>query len=125
MSQQPLKSHKDLRVWQRARLFVKDVYTASALLPASENYGLVSQLRWAAVSIPANLAEGNARRSRKDYAHFVSIASGSASEIETLLLLAGDLGFLKGDMKDNLLGTVGEIARMLNALQIALKKTDP
>lgn len=87
-----LQSHKDLRAWQFAYLLTKEVYTLTKAFPSSEKYGLISQMRRAAVSVPSNLAEGYNRSSRGEYRQFCSIALGSANELETQLLLARDLG---------------------------------
>ena len=86
-----VESFKQLIVWQKAMVLVKTVYAATAKLPQSEQYGLVSQMRRAAVSIPLNIAEGKKRSTRKDFKQFLHIAEGSAAELETQLLLAKEL----------------------------------
>lgn len=84
-------SFKDLLVWQRSVELAKAIYQLAAALPKHEAYGLASQLRRAAVSIPSNIAEGSKRGSRKDFRHFLLIASGSAAELETQLIIAHDV----------------------------------
>lgn len=86
-------THKDLDVWHEAIDFVVLVYTVTASFPQHELYGLSAQMRRAAVSIPSNIAEGAARRSNKEYAHFISIALGSLAELETQLIIAQRLGY--------------------------------
>jgi four helix bundle protein len=85
------QSFKELTVWKRAMELVKVVYRATAKLPREETFGLTSQMRRCAVSIPSNIAEGYRRKSRKDYLQFLHIADGSAAELETQVLIAKDL----------------------------------
>ncbi|HEX5417685.1 MAG TPA: four helix bundle protein [Chloroflexota bacterium] len=89
----PSRSFEDLIVWQRAHRFVLAVYSASAAFPREELFGLTSQLRRAAVSIPANIAEGYKRRGRLEKVRFLNIAQGSAEECSYYLILAQDLGY--------------------------------
>jgi four helix bundle protein len=88
------KTHKDLAVWQKAMDLVVEIYEATKLLPQSELYGLTSQIRRAAVSIPSNIAEGAARNHDKEFVQFLYISLGSAAELETQLLLAERLNFI-------------------------------
>jgi four helix bundle protein len=92
-----MQSHRDLDVWKLAMELARDVYKLARLMPKQEEYRLTGQMIRAAVSIAANIAEGHARATRKDYTHFVSIAKGSAAELETLLLLAVDAELLSRD----------------------------
>ena len=87
-------SHEGLRVWQDGMSLAEDVYHLTANMPAHERFGLVRQMRRAAVSIPANIAEGAGRSSKPDFVRFLSIARGSLSELETHLLLSERLGFI-------------------------------
>ena len=87
----PASSFRDLDVWKLAMQLARAVYVLTADFPREERYGLSSQLQRSAVSIPSNIAEGNGRKSTRDYTRFVSIASGSAAELQTQLLLAQDL----------------------------------
>lgn len=89
-----MRPHQKLEAWSRAIDLVTDVYQSSDKFPKEERYGLTSQIRRASVSIPANLAEGAGRRSQKEFAHFLSNSQGSASELETELIIANRLGYL-------------------------------
>ena len=93
-----VKSYRDLLVWQRSMDLVEICYVIASAFPKEEVYGLTSQLRRAVVSIPANIAEGHTRATRKDYAHFFSIARGSTAELETLVLLAESTEVLARDV---------------------------
>ena len=88
------KNHKELLVWQKAMQLVVDVYNLIRLLPKEETYGLSDQMRRAAISIPSNIAEGNARSSQKDMVHFLYIAQGSRAELETQLELCELIGYI-------------------------------
>ncbi len=116
-----VKDHKDLIVWQKAILLVKQLYQATSSFPNSEKYILCSQIQRAAISVPANIAEGKARATRKDYAQFLAIASGSASELETLIILAKELDYLEKQLCNALLSDLSEIRRMLNAMRKKLR----
>ncbi|MBI5816918.1 MAG: four helix bundle protein [Candidatus Yonathbacteria bacterium] len=107
-------SYEKLTVWQKAMDLVEAVYKETIVFPESEKYGLVSQMRRAAVSIPSNIAEGSRRSTKKDFRHFLIIAFGSGSELETQIRIAVRIGFLK---KDSTMGIVlDEVMRMLNKL---------
>lgn len=90
-------NHKDLNVWKESMLLVKKVYLLLASFPQSEQFGLCSQMRRAAVSIPSNIAEGCGRNSDKEAIHFCYISHGSLAELETQLLISADLKYLKSD----------------------------
>ena len=109
-----ITSHKDLIVWQRAVVLAGKVYAATRQLPRDERFGLTLQLRRAAISVPSNIAEGSARRTRAEFLQYLHIARGSLSEVETQMMIARDQGFLS--VRDCLLEEVAEIGRMLNAL---------
>ena len=111
-----MKDFKDLRVWTKAHELTLDIYRVSRSLPAEERYGLTSQLRRAASSVGANLAEGCGRRSDGEFHRFLQIARGSASELEYHLLLARDLGMVKLDDFERLQAQVIEVERMLTSL---------
>lgn len=87
------RQHYDLRVWQDGIALVKAVYGLTARLPRDELFGLTSQMRRAAVSVPANIAEGAARATQKEFTHFLTIARGSLSELDTLLILCIEVGY--------------------------------
>jgi S23 ribosomal protein. len=110
------QSHRDLKVWQISIDLVETVYRLSATWPKHELYGLVSQARRAAISVPANIAEGAGRRSTGEFIQFVGIARGSLAEIETLLVVAGRLGYLEATTQELLLSEVAEVGRMLTGL---------
>lgn len=116
------KPHKKLVVWQKSMDFASNLYAATGRFPAEEKYGLTSQLRRAAVSIPSNIAEGAARESSADYARFLTIAIGSTSEVDTQLELCQRLGILNEEQYDELDGYLIEIDRMLIALRRSIQK---
>ena len=118
-----INSYRDLIVWQRAMRLAADAYRMSRQLPKAEEYRLTSQLLRAATSVPSNIAEGHARGTRKDYAKFVSIASGSLAETETLLLLMVDVELLPNERVQSALALCSEIGRMLNGLLSRLRDT--
>ena len=118
-----IQSHLELDVWKLAMELARDVYRLARLMPKQEEYRLTGQMISAAVSIAANIAEGSARGTRKDYAHFVSIAKGSAAELETLLLLAGDAELVSRDVTEGVLEKTDRVARMLTRLHARLKET--
>jgi four helix bundle protein len=107
----------DLRVWQRSHALVLDVYATSAGFPREETYGLTSQLRRAAVSVPANIAEGTKRRSRRAYAHSLNIAESSLAETEYLVMLSRELSYLDCAKAAALNREIREIASMLSTLR--------
>ena len=90
-----IRTFRDLIVWQRAMALAKEVYKATSLMPDTERFGLTSQMRRAAVSIPSNIAEGYARQSRVEYMRFLKVARGSLAELQTQVLLSGELNFLR------------------------------
>src|SRR5262245_28097104 len=98
-----IKSYRDLLVWQKAIDLVVESYRATAQFPKSETYGLISQIRRAATSIPANIAEGYGRGSRKDYTQFLFIAQGSLKELETHFIVAEKLSYLTDSQTKRLL----------------------
>lgn len=107
---QTTKDYRDLQVWQLAHQFVLDVYRLTEAFPKSELFGLTSQLRRSAVSVPANIAEGYAKRSKADKSRYYNIAQGSLSESSYYLLLAQDLGYANtSELQSNL----GSVSRML------------
>ena len=116
-----VKSYQDLRVWQQSRILVKSVYLATQKFPKEEQFSLTSQIRRSVISIPSNIAEGYSRHGLKDYINFISIAFGSAAELETQLLLASDLGYLSIDECGILLQELLNIQKMLYKLRDSLK----
>ncbi len=107
----------DLKVWQRAHAMALEIYRVTAAFPSDERFGLISQIRRAAVSVSANIAEGAKRRHPADFARFLNVAEGSIAEVECLTLLAKDLKYLSDDAAKPLMSEAEEISRMLNALR--------
>ena len=113
-------SFKDLKVWQLAMRLVEAVYALTKNFPREEAYGLTSQMRRAAISIPSNIAEGHTRRGANDYKQFVSIALGSAAELETQVMLSCNLGYTEKSQTDSVLLSINEIRQMLQGLRRSL-----
>ena len=111
-----MKSHKDIIVWQKSMDHVAAIYVATKAFPNEELFGIVSQMRRAAVSIPSNIAEGYGRLYDKETVKFLSNALGSASELETQLIISKDLGYLLIEDFQKLINQIEEIIRMLSAL---------
>jgi four helix bundle protein len=111
-----LKNYKDLMVWQKSYQVCLDVYKITKEFPGEEKYSLSSQIRRAAVSVPSNIAEGYGRKTTPDYIRSLYIAYGSNCELETQLLLAGDLGFTESNSLQKALEGISEVERMLKAL---------
>ena len=119
-----MRPHEKLEVWNRAVEFVVTIYKGTSEFPKEEKFGLTSQIRRAAVSVPANIAEGAARQSSKEFSHFLAIAPGSASELETELLIAERLGYLEIDAYKEMHNELNTIARMIVGLSQHLKRKD-
>lgn len=117
---QGTQNYKDLLVWQKGIVLAKAIYRLTQSFPAEEKFGLVSQMRRAAVSIPSNLAEGQARHTTGEFVQFISHAEGSAAELDTQLILAVELGFSKKPTAMPIYELIEEIRRMLNALRRAV-----
>jgi four helix bundle protein len=117
-----MRNYKDLRVWEEAHRMTLSVYRATQAFPKDERFGLTSQIRRASASIAANLAEGCGRRSDGEMARFVQIAMGSGAELSYHLLLARDLGFMKGEEYDELNANLERTMRMLSALSSKVRK---
>jgi four helix bundle protein len=116
-----IRSYQDLDVWKKSLHLVKTTYSLIANFPASERYGLTSQIQRAAISIPANIAEGRGRSSRKEFLYFLKVACGSLAELETHLFIAIELGYLTPSECSGFFTQTAEIGRMLNGLINALK----
>ncbi|HVS21904.1 MAG TPA: four helix bundle protein [Pyrinomonadaceae bacterium] len=116
-----LKSYRELNVWQKGINLVVESYRFSAAFPKAEVYGLTSQIRRAAVSIPANIAEGYGRGSRKEYLQFLIVAQGSLKELETHFIIAERLRYATQAQSQRLLTQTDEIGRMLGSLIRKLK----
>lgn len=112
--------YKDLLVWQKGMELTKQISCLTQVFPDGEKYGLISQMRRAAVSIPSNIAEGQARHTTKEFIQFISHAEGSVAELDTQLILALDLGYGKKLEMEKALALVSDLRNMLNALRRAL-----
>jgi len=122
MEQLSRLNYKDLILWRKAMDLAVVVHQSCTAFPRSEIYGLVSQLRRAAISIPSNIAEGYARRSKKEYIYFLHVARGSMAELETQLLLAQRVGYLPESEVADLQGQIDEVVRILHAMIAGLHR---
>ncbi len=116
-----IKNFKQLKIWQKGIGIVKDIYQLTKRFPKYELYGLTSQMRRAAISIPSNVAEGFKRRHNKEYTQFLHITSGSAAELETQLIISKELGFIGEDKLEANLEKLDHISRMISSLLNKLK----
>jgi four helix bundle protein len=111
------QNYKDLVVWQKGIELAKAIYRLTGKFPSEEKFGLVSQMRRAAVSIPSNIAEGQARHTTGEFIQFISHAEGSVAELETQLILSLELGFTSAESAKVPFGLLDDIRRMLNGLR--------
>lgn len=112
-----IHNYREIKIWQKSRILVKEVYQLTSNFPKEEVYGITSQARRSSVSVPSNIAEGAGRGTNKDFSHFLDIARGSVFELETLLILACDLDFLQEENLLKVLDLTSEIIKMLNSFQ--------
>ena len=117
-----MRPHEKLDVWKKGIDFVVELYKATERFPKEERFGLTSQLRRAAISVPANIAEGAGRKSSKEFVHFLSNSQGSASELETELLIASRLSYIEDSSYLPLRSSLDEVGRMLTGLCRHLEK---
>lgn len=115
------RSYRDLRVWKEAVGLVKDIYQATAQFPATETYGLTSQIRKAAVSIPSNIAEGQGRNSSGEFRQFLGVSLGSIAEVETQLIISKEIGYFAPKELDRYLSRLDDLRKMLKSLSLSLK----
>ena len=118
----PVKNYRELIVWQKAMDLVELVYRLARRFPKDELYGLTSQIRRAAVSIPSNVAEGQGRRTTAEFLRFLSIANGSLKEVETQLLLAERLAYIDQQQTAEAMALTTEVTRLINGLINSLEK---
>jgi four helix bundle protein len=118
------KSYRELVVWQKAMALARDIYALTEALPKSEAFGLISQMRRAAVSVPANIAEGHGRLTDLQFRHFLGNARGSLYELQTQLELACDLGYLEKRKVSEQMERRFEVARLMNGLLAVLGRRD-
>ena len=117
-----MRSHEDLEVWKRAILLADRVYDLGKLLPSDERFGLTSQIQRAAVSVAANIAEGAARDSTKDFLRYLSIAQGSLAEVQTLLIIIRRRSFGSQELTEELTELSVSISKMLVGLRTSLRR---
>ncbi len=115
------QSYRDLIAWQKGMALVRVIYQTTETFPREELYALTNQLRRAAVSVPSNIAEGQARYSAKEFHHFLSQARGSLVEVETQVLIATDLGYITQQTSEHLLQKTSELGRILNRLAASIR----
>jgi len=111
-----IRSYKDLRIWQKSIELVKEIYLITKEFPKEEIYGLTSQMRRSAISIPSNIAEGKMRQHTNEYIQFLYIALGSCAELDTQLVIAGELRYFSPKIESNLSEKVDYISRMIRSL---------
>jgi four helix bundle protein len=111
-----VRSYNDLIAWQKGIAFVTQVYASTRAFPPEERYGLTSQIRRAAVSIPSNIAEGHGRMTRGEYLHFLGTARGSLFEVRTHIHIAKELKFLNDEESDKLLESATELGKLINGI---------
>jgi four helix bundle protein len=119
------KSYRELIAWQKAMALARQVYLLTASMPKREVYGLVSQIRRAAVAIPSNIAEGYGRVTDTQFRHFLGNARGSLCELQTQLELAADLGYMSREAEHQLTEQGTEVARLINGFLSSLKHANP
>ena len=120
-----VRSFRDLRVWQIAMELVEGVYGLTRTFPAHERYGLASQMQRAAVSIPSNIAEGQARHHLREYLNYLSIAQASLAELDTQLEIAERLGYISDDDGAGIRRQLGPLGKQIRALRQSLSRPDP
>ena len=122
MKENMVRTHRDLDVWKKSIDLVTLIYKYTADYPKDEMYGLTSQIRRCAVSIPSNIAEGSARTTRKDFSHFLAIALGSVAELETQLIISKNLNYLPETVLNELMPELISIRRMTLGLRKSINK---
>ena len=120
-----IKTHKDLLVWKKGIDLVEQIYKFTKQFPKEELYGITNQMRRCAVSIPANIAEGSGRKNKAEFIQFLHIALGSASELETHLIISQRLGFLSINSYDEIMNALNEIIKMICGLINSLNSLNP
>ena len=116
-----IRSYRDLIVWQKAVSLVTDVYKLTTAFPCEEMYGLTSQLRRAAVSVPSNIAEGHGRATKGEYIQFLCHARGSLCEVETQMIISQHLGYVSQEKGEQVIARSKEVGRILNGLIASLQ----
>ena len=114
-------SYKDLIAWQKSCILAVDIYKLTSDMPKKEQFGLISQMQRASVSIASNIAEGSKRNTNKDFVHFLTIAHGSSAELETQLIILKELNFVNNEKIDILIEKTNEVMRILGKLIYSIK----
>jgi four helix bundle protein len=112
-----IRSYRDLLIWQKGMALAKQIYAMTRAFPADERFGLTAQMRRAVVSVPSNIAEGQARHGRREFVQFLSHAEGSLAELDTQLTLAVELGYCRPSDADGSVATVAELQKMMASLR--------
>jgi four helix bundle protein len=112
-----MNNYKNLEIWQKAIALAVDVYSTLKVYPKTESYNTIDQIRRCSISIASNIAEGAGRNSDKEFIHFLSIANGSSTELESLIIISNELNFISGELKEKLVGKINEIQKMNRSLQ--------
>ncbi len=113
----------ELIVWQKSRELVKNIYQSTINFPATEKFGLESQIKRSAISISSNIAEGAGRETAKEFSRFLDIALGSAFELESQIILANDLNFIGNEAEDLIIKDIKEIQKMINGFKASINKS--
>jgi four helix bundle protein len=117
-----MHNFRELKIWQEAIKITKLTYQLTKLFPPAETYGLTSQMNRAAVSIPSNIAEGAGRNSNKEFTQFLNITMGSCFELETQIIVAFELGYIKNEDLDKFIFDLNKLEKMINSLISTLRK---
>jgi four helix bundle protein len=112
-----IRSYRDLLIWQKGMALAKQIYAMTRTFPGDERFGLTAQMRRAVVSVPSNIAEGQARHGRREFVQFLSHAEGSLAELDTQLTLAVELGYCRPSDADGSVATVAELQKMMASLR--------
>ena len=118
-------SYRDLEVWKKSMDVVVQCYETTRTFPTCEQYGLMGQIQRSAVSVPANIAEGQARQHKKEFLHHLSIAHGSLAELETHIEIAKRVSYIRDDVAHHLFSQTEEVGRMINGLRRSLRQARP
>ena len=119
-----MNNYKSLKLWQKSVDLAVEIYKVTSFFPKEEMYGLTSQIKRSAVSIPSNIAEGAGRNTKKDFNNFLGISIGSSSELDTQLIIASRIGFINESLLQTLQKQIEEIQKMNWALKRSLKLTN-
>lgn len=119
-----MASYRDLSAWKKGMQLVTEVYAATRTFPREEIYGLTSQIRRSAVSVPSNIAEGHGRNSNRDRQYFMTAARGSMLELQTQIEIANNLGYLELERATRLMESADEVGRIINGLLRSLRSKD-